>query len=56
MSMTPEEFKEKMEKICADEDIRMRHVCADGLMCKLLEELGYKEGLKPYRDMLKWYA
>lgn len=56
MSMTPEEFKEKMEKICTDEDIQMRHVYAEALMCEVLESLGYEEGLKPYHAMLKWYA
>ena len=59
--MTPEEFKNEMQKISnqlgkkfCDEEIT--HSKADDLMCDLLRELGYGEGVDVFKDMPKWYA
>ena len=59
--MTPEEFKNEMQKISnqlgknhCDEEIT--HAEADDLMCNLLRELGYGEGVDVFEDMPKWYA
>jgi hypothetical protein len=53
--MTPEEFKERMEK-CRSEDIEAGHGYADDLMCELLRSLGYGEGIEVFENMEKWYA
>lgn len=59
--MTPEEFKNEMQKISnqlgkkfCDEEIT--HLEADGLMCDVLRELGYGEGVGVFERMPKWYA
>lgn len=59
--MTPEEFKNKMQKISDQQgevhvDIEITHAEADDLMCELLRELGYGEGVDVFEDMPKWYA
>ena len=54
--MTPQEFAEKMIEIRDEGDIESRHGHADDLMCKLLESMGYGEGVKIFDDMGKWYA
>jgi len=54
--MTKEEFAEKMIEIRDEGDIESRHGHADDLMCKLLESMGYGEGVKIFYDMVKWYA
>ena len=54
--MTLEEFKIKMQEIadnCGTED---GHIDADSLMCDLLKELGYSEGVEIFENMNKWYA
>ena len=32
------------------------HVLADALMCEILRELGYGEGVDIFLNMSKWYA
>ena len=54
--MTPEEFKKAMQKIDDRGDKEYGHMEADELMCDLLEELGYGEGVDIFRQMSKWYA
>ena len=59
-------FKEAMEAIFAGGhknsenstgyDIEGAHSEADDLMCQLLEELGYEEGVKIFKNAEKWYA
>lgn len=63
MVITPEEFKARMERIAeklyAREDYfdqEMAHVEADGLMCEVLEQLGYSAGIDVFDSMPKWYA
>ena len=56
--MTPEQFRDAMKEI--DEkygaDTEGAHGQADDLMCKLLRELGYEEGVEVFEKMHKWYA
>lgn len=54
--MTPQEFKERMAEICAAGDEEVRHAQADDLLCELLDQLGYGEGVKIFRHTSKWYA
>lgn len=56
--MTPEQFAEKMRQIeiryCGDPEAM--HGAADGLMCELLTELGYGEGVETFKKLDVWYA
>ena len=55
--MTKEEFYRKMlalEETYADNELF--HIKADELMCKLLIELGYGQGVEVFLDAPKWYS
>ena len=56
--MDKQKFKEAMENIFPDDgyDTEGAHGMADDLMCQLLEELGYEEGVKIFKNAEKWYA
>lgn len=56
--MTPKDFKEKMLEIEAmgRDDIEASHAAADDLLCDVLAELGYIEGVNVYQELEKWYA
>ena len=54
--MSPEEFAAKMLECEKNPDIEGGHARADDLMCSLLESLGYKEGIRVFTRMDKWYA
>lgn len=66
--MTPEEFKIHMKNISKDvmelDDqnpdmpsmIEDAHIKADELMCKILIELGYEEGVDLFKKMEKYYV
>jgi hypothetical protein len=56
--MTPEEFLEQMKVIVGrhDYDKEDIHRCMDRLMCMLLRELGYEEGVEFFENTPKWYA
>lgn len=54
--MTPEEFKTEMQEIADNYNTEIRHIEADDLMCKLLKELGYSEGVDVFESMYKWYS
>ena len=54
--MTAEEFALKMNEISDSDDLEERHVDADALMCDLLRELGYGDGVEIFMNMYKWYA
>lgn len=59
MAMTPEEFKSKMEEFVKDyeryEDEAETHINMDGLMCQVLSDLGYSEGVDIFCKQDKWY-
>lgn len=54
--ISKEEFRERMEFINELIDIEEKHRAADGLMSDCLRALGYKEGIKIFLEMDKWYA
>lgn len=61
--MTPKEFADKMrEEFPINEfgnaayDKEAAHAYADDIMCNLLEDLGYAEGVEIFRRAEKWYA
>ena len=53
--MDKKEFAEKMGELgdgCEECD----HIEADRLMCEVLKELGYGDGVKLFEELHKWYA
>ena len=54
--MSPEKFRLEMIFAFKSGDTEADHGKADDLMCKLLTELGYGEGVKIFESMKKWYA
>jgi len=59
--MNPEEFKKKMKEIqieyeCITHDTEEVHIKMDKLMCEVLENLGYKEGIEIFNNTPKWYS
>lgn len=55
--MTPEEFRIKMEELQKNDiDTEITHRSMDRLMCDLLEELGYGDGLLVFNNTRKWYS
>lgn len=53
---SPKGFANKMRRLSEMGDAEAAHYQADKLMCELLTELGYSEGVKIFDDMSKWYA
>lgn len=51
-----EKYKTLMETEVLEGDIEAAHPNADGLLCKLLTELGYEEVVKVYDNVDKWYV
>lgn len=49
-------FTNEMRRIGRNNDTEMAHILADELMCKLLCELGYGEGVQIFEEMRKWYS
>lgn len=56
--ISPDEFANQMEKISKDMygDQETSHMYADSLMCYVLNQLGYQEGVEIFEKMPKWYA
>ena len=54
--MTPLEFANKMKEILLRKDPESEHDKADDLMCEVLTSLGYKDGVKAFRESTRWYA
>ena len=55
---TPEQFRDEMQKISEEigEDEEMAHIQMDGVLCRVLAELGYSEGVAIFDEQGKWYA
>lgn len=53
--MSPQEFAEEMRATFVG-DTEGDHSAADKLMCALLRELGYGEGVEIFERAAKWYA
>ena len=62
--MTPTEFLEALKEIDETtkrpgrqyDDLEQFHSDADDLMCKILRDLGYGEGIDFFENHEKWYA
>ncbi len=54
--MTPNEFKKEMEIIAKYNDTEVAHYEADELLCDILKELGFEEGVEIFENMGRWYA
>jgi len=54
--MDEKEFQLKMQDCANLSDPEAGHSNADKLMCEVLSELGYKEGVDIFNNMLKWYS
>lgn len=54
--MSPAEFAERLRLVFKEADIEEEHSKADGLMCEVLESLGYGEGVEVFVNARKWYA
>jgi hypothetical protein len=55
--MTPEQFKQEMQNIVdEDECIEETHRLMDYLLCDVLENLGYSEGVQIFKQTYKWYS
>lgn len=56
--MTRDEFTERMKIIAdnAETDPEMYHYAADELLCEVLRDFGYDEGVDIFDQMTKWYA
>lgn len=51
-----EKFASDMEYAFVGNDTEQNHAFADELMCSLLEDLGFGEGVEIFRSANKWYA
>ena len=58
ITTTPEEFTKRMQEIHNrySDDEEVVHSEMDDLMCELLRELGYGEGVDIFDNTHKWYA
>ena len=54
--MTPEQFKVEIALIFDSNDTETAHYLADALMCRLLGDFGYHEGVDVYREAPKRHA
>jgi hypothetical protein len=56
--LTPEQFRDAMKEIGEKHagDWEVIHSEADNLICALLREMGYEEGLNIYDSWTRWYA
>jgi hypothetical protein len=54
--ITPDEFFRRMREIEKSADPEGGHLAADELMCEILDDLGYGDGVEIFERMGKWYA
>lgn len=54
--MTPEEFAARMREIMQGGDKEIEHEVADSLMCDVLRNLGYEDGVAIFESADRWYA
>lgn len=59
--MTPEEFKQAMADAyhkywVIENDEEFVHIEMDEIMCDLLRDLGYGEGIDIFESTYKWYS
>lgn len=49
-------FANEMRRLAKMDNPEVAHYKADMVMCELLSELGYGDGVEIFKDMFKWYA
>ena len=54
--ITPLMFAAMIAEIATMQDEEVAHFKADGLLCHVLTQLGYGDGVKTFDEMGKWYA
>lgn len=54
--MTEEAAIEMLKLAARNVDTECAHVDADSVLCKFLEELGYRKVVEAYAMVDKWYA
>lgn len=50
------EYVEKMKNANCQGDRETNHIMADSVLCELLVKLGYKDVVKEFDNIRKWYA
>ena len=56
MKINTEEIITRLKELQQSDDIESAHFQADCIICNLLEDLGYKNIVKEYDAIMKWYA
>lgn len=51
-----QEYINRLRELQKDRDIECAHSAADGILCEILEKLGYNNIVKEYDKINKWYA
>lgn len=54
--MTPKEFKDRIQQLDDKAGVEAFHIEADQLMCEVLEELGFSEGIEIFKRHERWYS
>lgn len=54
--MTKEEAIEELEEYSRYSDVEAAHCCADGVLIRFLNSLGYEDVIDVYKKVPKWYA
>ena len=54
--MTKDEAIKRLKEIQENEDQEQAHVDADGVLCELLQTLGFGDVVEEYNHIAKWYA
>lgn len=51
-----QEYINRLRELQQKNDIECGHSAADGILCEVLEKLGYDSIVKEYNKIDKWYA
>lgn len=51
-----QEYINRLRELQQKNDIECGHSAADGILCEVLEKLGYGSIVKEYNKIDKWYA
>ena len=51
-----QEYIDRLIELQQENDIERGHSAADGILCAVLEKLGYGNIVKEYAKIDKWYA
>ena len=56
LGLADERFADKLRELHGDGDTENQHAMADGILCELLESLGFSKTVEAYNAVHKWYA